>query len=181
MYFVRMCRDAHLSPLPSGGWKDCSDGHALSICWNRACFHSFSSASCPCPAWFVVDAVIPFFQRLLKLILLLCAPPLPRLHAYPAGRTRTPLRPGAQPAVINQGQGACFAVHRALHAHTPLLVRRARLPTSDDNLCRHTSSFIHILLRDTCTRGRLSSCYYSADLELPPLARRACATPPLCR
>jgi hypothetical protein len=31
---------------------------------------------------------------------------------------------------------ACFAVYRALHAYAPL-VHRARLPTSDDNLCRY--------------------------------------------
>jgi hypothetical protein len=58
------------SPLPSGGWKDCSDDHALSICWNRACFHSFHRPSCPCPSWFVVDIVTPFPHHMLKLILL---------------------------------------------------------------------------------------------------------------
>jgi hypothetical protein len=50
-----------------------------------------------------------------------CTPPL--ANKCTAGRT--PLRPGAQPAVNNQGQSACFDVHRALHARDPLVSSRA--------------------------------------------------------
>jgi hypothetical protein len=133
------CRDSH-PPHPCGGWKDCSDGHALSICWNRACFHSFHRPSCPCPSWFVVDVVTPLGRHSLKHISIFsplrCTPPL-------ATAGRTPLRPGAQPVVNNQGQSACFAVHRTLHA-VLLLVRRARLPTSEQSLSpSHTSLYIH--------------------------------------
>jgi hypothetical protein len=47
MCFARVCRDAHLPRGPAERrWKDCSDDHALWICWNQACFHSFHP-SCP--------------------------------------------------------------------------------------------------------------------------------------
>jgi hypothetical protein len=67
-------------PCRAERWKDCSDDHALWICWNRACFHSFHRRSCPCPPWFVVDMVTPFGHHMLKLIVLIssslpCAAP----------------------------------------------------------------------------------------------------------
>jgi len=168
-------------PHPCGGWKDCSDGHALSICWNRACFHSFHRPSCPCPSWFVVDVVTPLGRHSLKHISIFsplrCTPPL-------ATAGRTPLRPGAQPAVNNEGQSACFAVHRTLHARAPLGSSRAPANIGTISVAithEFVRPYIHTA-RDTHINDS-PSCHYSADLELPPLARRACATatPPLCR
>jgi hypothetical protein len=108
MYFVRVvsCR-APPSPLPSGGWKDCSDDHALSICWNRACSHSFHRPSGPRPSWFVVDVVTPLGRHSLKLFSIFSA-----LHPPLATAGRRPLRPGAQPAVINQGQSLLCCASR---------------------------------------------------------------------
>jgi hypothetical protein len=120
------CRDAH---LPHGGWRDCSDGHALSICWNRACFHSFHRPSCPCPSWFVVDVVNSLGRHSLKLISIFSA-----LHpTCHHGKDTVSTRRSTSSQQPRSGRLLCFAPFMPVL----LLVRRARLPTSDDNLCRH--------------------------------------------
>jgi hypothetical protein len=45
------CEHTCRHPCRGEGGKDCSDGHALCVCWNRECFRSFHRHSCS--AWFV--------------------------------------------------------------------------------------------------------------------------------
>ena len=167
------CRDAH-PPHPCGGWTDCSDGHALSICWNRACFHSFHHPSCLCPSWFVVDLVTPLGRHSLKLISALH-------HLLHFNLLSSALHPQEghrfDPALNQQPRSErllCFAPFMPVI----LLFRRARLPTSDDNLCRHhpyarTHYGIHTTERDTHTRmGRHSF--------LPLFSRPGACPAPAC-
>jgi hypothetical protein len=153
-----LCPDAHpLTPAERRGvqrWKDCSDDHALWICWNRVCFHSFHRRSCPCPPWFVVDMVTPFgHHMLMKLNMYSFHLLSPALHPpRNSGMSSRTLRPHAQPAVYHQGQSACFAVQRALHTRAPLGSSRTPQwqPTSDLSSPSLASRHHHIRVRTPC-------------------------------
>jgi hypothetical protein len=165
-------------------WKDCSDDHALSICWNRACFHSFHRPSCPCLSWFVVDVITPLGRHPLWSSLVETHFNLQSissaLHPPPLASCREGHR--FDPALNQQSttKVRALALLRALHARDPFVSSRIGRQSLSPSPIR-TFEHNHCGERQTHTHGGTPSCHYSADLELPPLARRACATSPLCR